>query len=233
MSETTVKKGSELLKRVEGFHDRTMFRGQPREWPLLPKIGRLRKHLKWFDNWRVFHQHLIERFQRYGRPHFEELPRTEIEWLVHAQHHGLPTRLLDWTTNPLKALFFAVENFAYDSCDGVLWMLEPNVWWESLRIENQQYWDNCLAAFFPEHLNARLIAQDGCFLSFPLPENQRPMKPLGCTTGLEKGIKVMRRFRIPGIAKASLRRELALLGITHRSLFPGLDGVGKSVQLEL
>lgn len=207
-----------------------MFRGQLKDWPLIPTIARLHKYVRGFDNWQVFHRHVLERFRRYGRPHLDELHRTEIEWLVHAQHHGLPTRLLDWTTNPLKALFFAVDDPYDDRHDGVLWKLIPDGWWEDFTTENQQAWDGRLAAFFPEHLNTRLIAQEGCFLSFPLPENRRPFRPLTeapCAYAVEK----ISCFIIPRSAKSALRRELALLGVNHRSLFPDLDGVAKSVRL--
>ena len=120
----------QLLKVVAGSGDRTMFRGQLRNWPLIPTIARLHKFVDGFEDWQVFHKHVLERFKRYGRPHFIEKPLSEVEWLVHAQHHGLPTRLLDWTTNPLKALFFAIDDPQNDGFDGVVWMIEPNFWWE-------------------------------------------------------------------------------------------------------
>jgi FRG domain len=122
-----VRSIAELLSAVSGYDDRTMFRGQPKNWPLIPTIARLHKYVGGFDNWQVFHDHVLERFRRYGRPHLNQPPRTEIEWLVHAQHHGLPTRLLDWTTNPLKALFFGVDDPYHDRYDGVFWKLYPMV----------------------------------------------------------------------------------------------------------
>ena len=96
---------AQLLSLVKGYHDRTMFRGQLRDWPLLPAIARVNIDVRWFGDWRNLHEHILERFKRYGRPHFSEKPGSEIEWLIHAQHYGLPTRLLDWTRNPLKGLF--------------------------------------------------------------------------------------------------------------------------------
>jgi hypothetical protein len=226
-----VRSIAELLSAVSGYDDRTMFRGQPKNWPLIPTIARLHKYVGGFDNWQVFHDHVLERFRRYGRPHLNQPPRTEIEWLVHAQHHGLPTRLLDWTTNPLKALFFGVDDPYHDRYDGVFWKLIPDGWWEDFTTENQQAWDGRLAAFFPEHLNARLIAQEGCFLSFPLPKNKRPFRPL-TKAPLAYAVEQISCFIIPRTAKSALRRELALLGVNHRSLFPDLDGVAKSVRLD-
>ncbi|HKU76204.1 MAG TPA: FRG domain-containing protein [Pyrinomonadaceae bacterium] len=222
----------QLFERIGDYDDRTMFRGQVDKWPLLPTIARLHRSVLGYDDWRGFHEDTVERFKRQSRPHFRERPVSEVEWLVHAQHHGLPTRLLDWTSNPLKGLFFSVDNPQYDRTDGVLWKLEPTHWWETITDSNQTAWETELGAFFPEQLNDRLIAQQGCFLSFPLPANTRKIKPL---ESRPSGVYVdqLVRFRIPAKAKYKLRNTLALLGINHASMFPSLDGVAKTIKINL
>jgi len=95
--------------------DCDLFRGQlDKDWPMLPSIARIKapKHSGElaFKDWEEVEGYLLEEFIKQAMPYMEFKPDNELDILVHAQHHGLPTKLLDWTTNPIKAMFFAVEN---------------------------------------------------------------------------------------------------------------------------
>lgn len=96
-----------------------LFRGQSNSaWELLPSIARLNPSNFPSKNygWKGIENELLDEFEKYASRLMINCPRNKLEWMIHAQHHGLPTRLLDWTSNPLKALYFAVEK--HDNMDG-------------------------------------------------------------------------------------------------------------------
>ena len=105
----------------------TLYRGQKNiRWPLKPKIGR---YLTRFEEHGFDRQtsikaesQIIRIFRKQSAYHLGYMPKDGWEVWSIAQHHGLPTRLMDWTRNPLVALFFAVED-AFDG-DSVAYALK-------------------------------------------------------------------------------------------------------------
>lgn len=91
-------------------------------WPLLTSLdqlgGPLKPHTK-----ADLEEYILRSFIRYSRPYFTSPPVNDWEILVAAQHHGLPTRLLDWTYSPLVAAHFATVDPA-SSTDRAVWRLD-------------------------------------------------------------------------------------------------------------
>ncbi len=123
---------------IDFYVGKNLFRGQlDSNWPLLPSIARYAKLVPtnyWeFHSVRNLEGSLIELFEKFAIPYKDYRSVPYFEKLVDAQHYGLPTRLLDWTTNPLKALFFAVEDPDMDSVSGIVYFLIPEGWLTNIK----------------------------------------------------------------------------------------------------
>lgn len=100
-----------LINRVSGKRDyKIVFRGLTYDRELFPTVFRdLSGKMKDYNDLREYENELYSEYNRYSiqyLPYYESL----ADWLASAQHFGLKTRLIDWTYNPLVALFFAVNN---------------------------------------------------------------------------------------------------------------------------
>lgn len=214
-----------LGKRPQGTEIGWFFRGQREyDWSLEPKIDRetfvAHRHGRGWTR-RHHEERLLSDFERGARPHVMIQPSDQWEWLAVAQHHGLATRLLDWTSNPLAALYFAAEE-RMPFGDSAVWCYHHSGrGWSDCRLESPFALVDIIE-FRPAHLTPRITVQGGCFTAHPDPEALTP-----------QGAGSLRKIRIPGPQRDRFREELRRLGVERASLFPDLDGITLSINSHL
>ena len=149
-------------------------------------------------------------FKNQALPYIEFKPESDLDWLALAQHHGLKTRLLDWTRNPLAAAYFAVsdtQNFK----DVVIYILNFNTVnkiphsTDPFRITEDYI-------YLPKHVTRRIIAQAGMFTIHAKPSE------IFDHPSLEKVI-------IKKEGKIDIKVTLDTYNVNQYSLFPGLEGL--------
>ena len=195
-----------------------VFRGHSNaEWDLTPSVGR------GSHNWQTrkkYESKLLEQFKRGALGLLARPPESEWEWLSLARHHGLPTRLLEWTLNPLVALYFAVE-----SCTGSNGqVLALRAFVRKSALADLPFEIQEPVKYYPNVVTPRIRAQEGVFvacasLDVPLDKDEK----------LPKRWRIQ-RWAIPSEHKNALRYELYRVGVHASSLYPDLDGLAERIR---
>lgn len=216
-----------LLRTSHPIHQ-YIYRGVPDEaFTLRPAIGRR----SWirdgdFDQFRFMNSeyNLLEEFKRRTPLMLSTYPTSDVDWLCLGRHYGLATRLLDWTLNPLIALFFAA--YPDSSADFVVYSYWFSHWFgrslDSKSLEEIQKADESLP-LYPKLADERFVRQSAVLLVChrPWEDFQSPL-PQNLT-----------KYIFPAKARNEIRFRLNVFGVTPSSVLPGLDGLCHQINDEI
>jgi hypothetical protein len=225
------------------------FRGHAdARWELVSTLPRFFKdHKVHPDHWQHLERRSVDKFQSKAHHFLAHIPDRDdtLQWLALMQHHGAPTRLLDFTWSPYVAAFFALENATGDAA---VWAINgARITWDEgprdergnlvydarrpsiLRRHYMEEESNRVFVGEPDRLNERLIAQSG---TFAVPGTVRqPLNKILAKHAFPRDI--LTKIVLPQRIRREAIEDLHHMNIMNATLFPGIDGLAKSIAYEL
>lgn len=239
-----IKTIQDFIKFTNQYRDENkirLYRGQMKNWALESKLYRLiNKHELINDFYKIekkifnkFKEQLIRLNQNYSN-------YTDWEILSIGQHYGLPTRLVDWTTNPLIALWFAFEEKEIEKIEyRVVWGLVVDEMHIADKKNDDLFSNSFLKIFEPNKIDNRIISQQSWF-SVQNPNilsNNRGGDGLPVfneyqiINEMEEFEFYLARIKIAN-DRITILKELDNLGINHSTVYPDLQKLCKNIEIE-
>ncbi|MBV8667099.1 MAG: FRG domain-containing protein [Burkholderiaceae bacterium] len=226
------------------------FRGQQdAAWPLLSSLSRyLQSYIADRSTWRLREERAIRIFRRKAHNYLDnaDVLQNDLRCLALMQHHGAPTRLLDFTKSPFVAGFFALERAVGDAA--VFALNTPRLWSAApigspalVREEIDPRKTGNFERYFlpnaneiawigePTEMDRRLVAQSGTMVvpgSLSMSLDEILLRYPG-------GHSLIKKVVLPGHVRDEAMKMLYRMNITNATLFPDLDGLARSISLEL
>lgn len=244
MKTATIRTIDELLEFITELKNehgqRLWFRGVADEsWDLVPSIQRTPGRIK-------AERYITNDFYIKAKQVMEHAPEKKnySAWMSIMQHFGLPTRLLDWSSSPLVATFFAVEQFSkHPNADACVWILAPGLLNEQEGFGNCIYpvdadtvqnmllpafkerghakeLENKIIACHSTENNLRMYSQQS---NFTIHNSQKKLQDI-C------GANMLYKIIIPSEERIRLLHNLEIFGITKSFIYPDLDHISEDIK---